>query len=65
MDRNTIDHIILALAILAFVFVIGTVAIHGIQAENYIEYATEQIDTMWSELEIVRVQTSEIYSYCK
>tara|TARA_R110000803_G_scaffold50963_1_gene105607 strand:- start:5835 stop:6032 length:198 start_codon:yes stop_codon:yes gene_type:complete len=65
MDRNTIDHIILSLAILAFIFVIATVSIVGIQAENYIEYATEQIDTMWSELEIVRVQTSEIYSYCK
>ena len=64
MDVSITDKIIIICAVAAFLFVVLTVAIVGIQAENVINEVHEQIDVMWSEIEIVRDQTYSIYQQC-
>ena len=64
MDVSITDKIIIICAVAALLFVVLTVAIVGIQAENVINEVHKQIDVMWSEIEIVRDQTYSIYQRC-
>lgn len=56
---------ILVLAALAFFYVVGSVTIVGFKSEALISEVHNQLDTMWSEIEIVRDQTYSIYTECK
>ena len=56
---------ILVLAALAFFYVVGSVTIVGFKSEDLISEVHNQLDTMWSEIEIVRDQTYSIYTECK
>ena len=62
MDKSSF---ILILAALAFFYVVGSVAIVGFKSEALISEVHNQLDTMWSEIEIVRDQTYSIYTECK
>jgi uncharacterized protein YoxC len=65
MKYRDIDIFILVLAALAALAIICTALIWGVQAEKQIKNVSTQLDTMWSEIEIVRTQTYDIYTECK
>ena len=53
------------LFILTFIYVSAAVTIVGFKAQAVITEVHKQLDTMWSEIEIVRDQTYSIYTECK
>ena len=53
------------LAMLTFIYVAAAVTIVGFKAQAVITEVHKQLDTMWSEIEIVRDQTYSMYIECK
>jgi len=53
------------LAMLTFIYVAAAVTIVGFKAQAVITEVHKQLDTMWSEIEIVRDQTYSMYTECK
>ena len=62
MDKTSY---ILVFVILTFIYIVGSVSIIGFKAEALITEVHEQLDTMWSEIDIVRDQTYSMYTECK
>ena len=53
------------LAMLTFIYVAAAVTIVSFKAQAVITEVHKQLDTMWSEIEIVRDQTYSMYIECK
>ena len=61
------NKIFYVLAMLTFIYVAAavTITIVGFKSEALISEVHNQLDTMWSEIEIVRDQTYSMYTECK
>jgi uncharacterized protein YoxC len=59
------NKIFYVLAMLTFIYVAAAVTIVGFKAQAVITEVHKQLDTMWSEIEIVRDQTYSMYTECK
>lgn len=59
------NKIFYVLAMLTFIYVAAAVTIIGFKAQAVITEVHKQLDTMWSEIEIVRDQTYSMYTECK
>jgi len=59
------NKIFYVLAMLTFIYVAAAVTIVGFKAQAVITEVHKQLDTMWSEIEIVRDQTYSMYIECK
>lgn len=59
------NKIFYVLAMLTFIYVSAVVTIVSFKAQTVITEVHKQLDTMWSEIEIVRDQTYSMYTECK
>jgi len=59
------NKIFYVLAMLTFIYVAAAVTIVSYKAQAVITEVHKQLDTMWSEIEIVRDQTYSMYIECK
>jgi len=59
------NKIFYVLAMLTFIYVSAVVTIVSFKAQAVITEVHKQLDTMWSEIEIVRDQTYSMYTECK
>jgi uncharacterized protein YoxC len=59
------NKIFYVLAMLTFIYVAAAVTIVSFKAQAVITEVHKQLDTMWSEIEIVRDQTYSMYIECK
>lgn len=59
------NKIFYVLAMLTFIYVAAVVTIVSFKAQSVITEVHKQLDTMWSEIEIVRDQTYSMYTECK
>ena len=59
------NKIFYVLVMLTFIYVAAAVTIVGFKTQAVITEVHKQLDTMWSEIEIVRDQTYSMYIECK
>lgn len=59
------NKIFYVLAMLTFIYVAAAVTIVSYKTQAVITEVHKQLDTMWSEIEIVRDQTYSMYTECK